>query len=135
GDGVLTGVEGVAPLDAFRLEGLISALLGPTLNAEFSETKEIDFAFDYGAEVRFRGNAFRQRGTVACALRRIPAEIPSFEELGLPPLAEDLARLPQGLVLVTGPTGPGKPTTLASIIDWINNHRRCHIITIADPPD
>src|SRR3989442_10010456 len=70
-DGVLNPIDGEAPLDAFHLEGLISALLGPTLNAEFSERKEIDFAFDYGPDVRFRGNAFRQRGTVACALRRI----------------------------------------------------------------
>jgi twitching motility protein PilT len=132
-DGVLAPIEGESVFDALHLEGLITTLLGPTLAAQFSEGKEIDFAFDYGPDVRFRGNAFRQRGTVACALRRIPAEIPSFEELGLPPIAEDLARLPQGLVLVTGPTGSGKSTTLASMIDWINTHRRCHIITIEDP--
>jgi twitching motility protein PilT len=132
-DGVLQPIEGEAPFEAYQLEGLITSLLGPTLNAEFSNAKEIDFAFDYGEDVRFRGNAFRQRGTVACALRRIPADIPSFEELGLPPIAEELARLPQGLVLVTGPTGSGKSTTLASMIDWINTHRRCHIITIEDP--
>jgi twitching motility protein PilT len=132
-DGILEPIEGVPSFDALHLEGLITTLLGPTLAAEFSEGKEIDFAFDYGPEVRFRGNAFRQRGTVACALRRIPAAIPSFEELGLPPTIEDLVRLPQGLVLVTGPTGSGKSTTLASMIDWINTHRRCHIITIEDP--
>jgi twitching motility protein PilT len=132
-DGVLTPIEGEPAFDALHLEGLITSLLGPTLAAQFSEGKEIDFAFDYGPEVRFRGNAFRQKGTVACALRRIPADIPSFDELGLPPIAEELARLPQGLVLVTGPTGSGKSTTLASMIDWINSHRRCHIITIEDP--
>jgi len=132
-DGVLAPIDGEGPLDAFHVEGLITTLLGPTLNAAFSEAKEIDFAFDYGGDVRFRGNAFRQRGTIACALRRIPAEIPSFEELGLPPTVSDLVRLPQGLVLVTGPTGSGKSTTLASMIDWINTNRRCHIITIEDP--
>jgi twitching motility protein PilT len=131
-DGVLAPIEGES-LDALHLEGLIINLLGPTLAAQFSEAKEIDFAFDYGSDVRFRGNVFRQKGTVACALRRIPAEIPSFDELGLPSIAEDLVRLPQGLVLVTGPTGSGKSTTLASMIDWINTHRRCHIITIEDP--
>jgi twitching motility protein PilT len=132
-DGVLMPMEGEPAFDALHLEGLLTSLLGPTLAAQFGEAKEIDFAFDYGPEVRFRGNVFRQRGTVACALRRIPANIPSFDELGLPPSAEDLARLPQGLVLVTGPTGSGKSTTLASMIDWINTHRRCHIITIEDP--
>jgi twitching motility protein PilT len=132
-DGVLTPMEGEPAFDALHLEGLLTSLLGPTLAAQFGEAKEIDFAFDYGPDVRFRGNVFRQRGTVACALRRIPANIPSFDELGLPPTAEDLARLPQGLVLVTGPTGSGKSTTLASMIDWINTHRRCHIITIEDP--
>jgi twitching motility protein PilT len=132
-DGVLMPMEGEPAFEAIHLEGLLTSLLGPTLAAQFGEAKEIDFAFDYGPDVRFRGNVFRQRGTVACALRRIPADIPSFGELGLPSTAEDLARLPQGLVLVTGPTGSGKSTTLASMIDWINTNRRCHIITIEDP--
>jgi twitching motility protein PilT len=132
-DGVLVPIEGEEPLDAFRLEGLLMALLGPALAAELHDAKEIDFSFDYGEDARFRGNVFRQRGTLACALRRIPNEIPSFEELGLPAIAEELVKLPQGLVLVTGPTGSGKSTTLASMIDWINTNRRCHIITIEDP--
>lgn len=132
-DGVLLPIEGEEVLDPFRLEGLLMTLLGPTLSVEFHERKEIDFAFDYGEDVRFRGNIFRQRGTLACALRRIPNEIPSFEELGLPPIVQDLVTLPQGLVLVTGPTGSGKSTTLAAMIDWINTNRRCHIITIEDP--
>jgi len=132
-DGILRPIEGEDVLDAFRLEGLLITLLGPTLAGEFADRKEIDLAFDYGEDNRFRGNVFRQRGTLACALRRIPNVIPSFEELGLPPLVEQLAQLPQGLVLVTGPTGSGKSTTLASMIDWINTHRRCHIITIEDP--
>ena len=132
-DGVLLPIEGEDVLDPFRLEGLLMSLLGPALSTEFHDRKEIDFAFDYGEDVRFRGNIFRQRGTIACALRRIPNEIPSFDELGLPPIVEDLVTLPQGLVLVTGPTGSGKSTTLASMLDWINTNRRCHIITIEDP--
>jgi twitching motility protein PilT len=131
-DGVLNPIEGEAPLDAFHLEGLLSTLLGPSLAGAFGDGKQVDFAFDYG-DSRFRGNVFRQRGTVACALRRIPTEIPSFDELGLPPIVKDLVHLPQGLILVTGPTGSGKSTTLASMLDSINTNRRCHIITIEDP--
>ncbi len=82
---------------------------------------------------RLRGNAFMQRGEVALALRMIPSSIPTFEELGLPPVATWLAELPRGLVLVTGPTGCGKSTTLASIIDHINEHRELHILTVEDP--
>ena len=80
-----------------------------------------------------RGSAFNQRGEMALALRMIPSAIPTFDELGLPPIAEWLARLPRGLVLVTGPTGSGKSTTLASIIDRINETRALHILTIEDP--
>jgi twitching motility protein PilT len=132
-NGVLTPIEGQATLEPRALEKMLDTLLGAELAATFANSKEVDFAFQWTDEARFRGNVFRQRGTVACALRRIPTEIPSFEELGLPPIAEELVKLPQGLVLVTGPTGSGKSTTLASMIDWINAHRRCHIITIEDP--
>jgi twitching motility protein PilT len=132
-DGLLVPIEGEPAFDALRLEGLLQALLGPALAAEFQGRKEVDFSFDYDDQARFRGNVFRQRGTVGCALRRIPTEIPSFAELGLPVLVEDLVRLPHGLVLITGPTGSGKSTTLASMIDWINTRRPCHILTIEDP--
>jgi twitching motility protein PilT len=132
-NGVLTPIEGQPALSANDLERLLDKLLGADLSEAFSTTKEVDFAFDWADEARFRGNVFRQRGSVACALRRIPNDIPSFEELGLPPIVESLVKLPQGLVLVTGPTGSGKSTTLASMLDWINTHRRCHIITIEDP--
>jgi twitching motility protein PilT len=131
-DGVMSPIPGEPALDAFGLEAMLATLLGPRLAREFEERKELDFAFDYGTD-RFRGNVFRQRGTVSCALRRIPNEIPSFDELGLPDIVRDLVTLPQGLVLVTGPTGSGKSTTLASILDWINEHRPVHIITIEDP--
>ena len=82
---------------------------------------------------RFRMNLFKQRGWVGAAIRLIPFQIPTFEELGLPKVVTKLASLPKGLVLVTGPTGSGKSTTLASIIEKINDHRHCHIITIEDP--
>jgi twitching motility protein PilT len=131
-DGVLIPIEGEAALDALHLEGLMMTLLGPTLGTQFNNGKQVDFAFDFGNS-RIRGNVFRQRGTVACALRRIPTDIPGFDELGLPPIVNDLVQLPQGLVLVTGPTGSGKSTTLAAMLDWINTHRRVHIITIEDP--
>ena len=82
---------------------------------------------------RFRVNCFFQMGALAMSLRMIPLKLPTFEELGLPPAVEYFANLPQGLVLVTGPTGSGKSTSLAAIIDYINMNRRCHIITIEDP--
>ena len=131
-DGVLAPVVGEPAFDAFGLEAMIASLLGPETSAQFDRQKEFDFAFDYGDD-RFRGNVFRQRGTVSLALRRIPNYIPSFDELGLPDIVSDLVQLPQGLVLVTGPTGSGKSTTLASMLDWINANRRVHIITIEDP--
>src|SRR4051812_45105090 len=130
-NGVLEPLEDT-PLSEDTLEPLLREFLADLL-PEFDQRKEIDFSFSYGTSARFRGNAFRQRGTLCMALRRIPTDIPSFEELGLPPIAEEFSRLPQGLVLVTGPTGSGKSTTLAAMIDWINTHRRCHILTIEDP--
>ena len=131
-NGVLTPIEGEDALLADKLESLIDKLLGKQLAEVFANQKEVDFAFGFARD-RFRGNVFRQRGTVGCALRRIPNKIPSFDQLGLPEIVNDLVKLPQGLVLVTGPTGSGKSTTLASMLDWINEHRRCHIITIEDP--
>jgi twitching motility protein PilT len=93
----------------------------------------MDFSFSWRGDARIRGNAFRQRGAVAVALRMIPRTIPSFDELGTPDLVRRFAELKQGLVFVTGPTGSGKSTTLASIIDWINTNRAVHVITVEDP--
>jgi twitching motility protein PilT len=93
----------------------------------------VDFSFPWGERGRIRGNAYRQRGTVALALRAIPTAIPTFAELRLPAMALRLVELPRGLVLMTGPTGAGKSTTQASMIDWINRSRAEHIITIEDP--
>ena len=100
---------------------------------EFEEHNELDLSFGISKLSRFRGNVFVQRGNIAAAFRAIPFEILSFEALNLPPVVTELARRPRGLVLVTGPTGSGKSTTLASIIDFINTERSEHIVTIEDP--
>jgi len=103
------------------------------LAKRFAKEKQVDFAFSWEGKARLRGNTFRQRGSAAVALRMIPFAIPSFEDLGLPPVAEQWAKLPQGFIMVTGPTGSGKSTTLASILDKINENRAVHILTIEDP--
>jgi len=99
----------------------------------FEEENELDLSFSVKGMARFRANLFMQRGAVAGAFRVIPFEIRSFDELGLPQVVKDLTRKPRGLVLVTGPTGSGKSTTLAAIIDAINSERNEHIVTIEDP--
>ncbi|HUF33048.1 MAG TPA: type IV pilus twitching motility protein PilT [Acidimicrobiales bacterium] len=132
-DGALRPIPDAEPLTSAGLEKLVKAVLSPALHDDLDRHKELDFAFDFEDEGRFRGNVYRARGSFGIALRLIPQVIPGFEELGLPDIADELVRLPQGLVLITGPTGSGKSTTLASMIDWINTNRRCHIITIEDP--
>ena len=132
-DGALRPIGGEEPLTAERVENIVFAMLGPDLSARLKEEREIDFSFGWEWQARFRGNAFYQRGSVGLALRLIPREIPTFEQLGLPPVIEELANAPQGLVLVTGPTGSGKSTTLASMIRFISDHRACHILTLEDP--
>lgn len=99
----------------------------------FEETNELDLSFSVQGLSRFRGNVFVQRGNVSGAFRAIPFKIMTFEELDLPPVVEVLSKKPRGLILVTGPTGSGKSTTLASIVDRINQERNEHIITIEDP--
>jgi twitching motility protein PilT len=122
---------------------LVFSMLSPRQRASFEQDREIDFAlsvrdhFDMelpgGADCRFRVNGFYQKGFVAGAFRMIPQHIPSPKELRIPPVVMRLAKRQQGLILVTGPTGHGKSTTLASLIDSINDERPCHIITIEDP--
>jgi twitching motility protein PilT len=97
------------------------------------ERGEFDFSYSSPGRGRYRVNAYRQRGSLGMALRIIPHEIPSMQQLGLPPVLSDLARLPRGLILVTGPTGSGKSTTLATMIDQINKERKVHILTLEDP--
>ncbi len=109
------------------------AVLAADQIARFEREKELDFSFDYQGELRFRGNLYLQRGNVAAAFRLIATRIPSLEQLNLPPVLRDFALRPQGLIIVTGPTGHGKSTTQASMVDIINHERKCHIITIEDP--
>src|SRR4030067_777151 len=100
---------------------------------KFEENSELDLSFGIEQLSRFRCNVFMQRGNVAVAIRQIPFRIPSFEELGVPKVVSEFANLPRGLVLVTGPTGSGKSTTLAALLDKINRERHVHILTVEDP--
>src|SRR5581483_9793426 len=114
-------------------EGAGQALMPEHKSREFYATSEADFGYTLGGVGRFRVNVFRQRGNVGLAIRRVRSEIPTFEELRLPPVIKDLAGSTRGLVLLTGPTGTGKTTTIASMIGYINRTRRAHIVTIEDP--
>jgi twitching motility protein PilT len=131
--GILQPIPDTEPLTNAGIEQLAAEILEGKLASEFDSKKELDFAFDFDGGDRFRGNVYRTKGTLGFSFRLIPQEIPGFGELGLPPIVDELVTRPQGLVLVTGPTGSGKSTTLASMIDWINTNRRCHVITIEDP--
>jgi twitching motility protein PilT len=132
-DGGLRPLESEAVLSSEEIAGLVDSMLSPDQKEILKQNQDVDFSLTWKDKARLRGSAFSQRGGLALALRMIPAEIPSFEQLGLPPIAEWLARLPRGLVLLTGPTGSGKSTTLASIIDRINRTRALHVLTIEDP--
>jgi len=114
-------------------KGLAYSVLTDTQKKRFEESLELDFSFGIRGLARFRCNVFNQRGAVAAVYRVIPETIKGFDELGLPPVLATLADRPRGLVLVTGPTGSGKSTTLAAMIDKINTERREHILTIEDP--
>jgi len=112
---------------------LIYSVLSPEQKKTFETNKELDFSLAHGRKLRFRVNVYLQKQAVTAAFRPIPDEIPKLSTLGLPPAVENFPKAKQGLVLVTGPTGHGKTTTQAAIIDEINNTRECHIITVEDP--
>lgn len=112
---------------------IIYSILNDTQKFKFEENWELDFSFGIKGIARFRANVFMQRGAVAGAFRRIPYEILSFEKLGIPSVVASMSNRPRGLVLLTGPTGSGKTTTLAAMIDKVNTERAVHIITIEDP--
>jgi len=131
-DGKLVPLK-TAPLSPVETKQLCYSILTDAQKHKFEEESELDLSFGVKGLSRFRANAFMQRGAVAGAFRTIPFKILTFAELGLPPIVSELAKKPRGLVLVTGPTGSGKSTTLASIIDKINTDRHEHIITIEDP--
>jgi twitching motility protein PilT len=121
------------PLSPVDTKQLCYSILTDAQKHKFEEESELDLSFGVKGLSRFRANVFMQRGAVAGAFRTIPFKILTFSELGLPPIIAELAKKPRGLVLVTGPTGSGKSTTLASIIDKINTDRHEHIVTIEDP--
>jgi len=114
-------------------EGLVLALLNEKQKQEFLDKRELDFSYNFEDKVRFRVNVYFQRGFMAAALRLIPARIRTIEELSLPPILHDFTKLQQGFVLVVGPAGHGKSTTLAAILDEINHNRTDHIVTVEDP--
>jgi twitching motility protein PilT len=132
-DGALLPVSGAEALTEEAVEGLVFAILDEDQKQILLKDKEFDFSFAFGDLGRFRVNAFHERGNMAAALRLIPNELLTIEQLGLPPIVNKFADYPRGLVLVTGPTGSGKSTTLAAIIHKINLERSAHIITIEDP--
>ena len=121
------------PLTPAETKQIIYAILTDAQKHRFEEDLELDFSFGIKGIARFRANVFMQRGAVAGAFRLIPYEIRGFKELGLPPAVEKLCDKPRGLILVTGPTGSGKSTTLAAMIDKVNRERQEHIVTIEDP--
>jgi len=134
-DATLAPLEGAQILQAHDLETVLRAVCegSPQRLASFLETGDLDVPYTTGSELRFRVNGFRQRGDASFALRLIPRTIPSLDELGLPPGVKRLSDEPHGLVLVTGPTGAGKSTTLAAMVNRINSTRQAHIVTIEDP--
>jgi twitching motility protein PilT len=121
------------PLNGVETKQLCYSILTDAQKHKFEEENELDLSFGVKGLSRFRGNIFVQRGAVAAVFRVIPYKILSFADLGLPPVVSELVTKPRGLILVTGPTGSGKSTTLASMIDKINTERRDHIVTIEDP--
>jgi twitching motility protein PilT len=131
--GDLYPVEGARPLTADDTESMVAELLTPSQSAAFATRQDYDFSFSWRDQARIRGNAFVQRNQTALALRMIPRDVPSMETLGLPAILKELTSHHQGLILVTGPTGSGKSTSLAAMVDKINTTRACHILTIEDP--
>ena len=132
-DGIPTPQEKMAALSPADLEDVFQQITTSDQRATFTKHKELDFAYTVPGLARFRVNALRQRGNMSLAFRMVPFEIPSIEELGLPPVSRDLVLKPRGLILVTGPTGSGKSTTLAALINYLNDTTLRTVITIEDP--
>jgi twitching motility protein PilT len=131
--GKIVGLEEYGPLSSQVTRDTVYSLLNDDQRKRFESKKQLDLAYAVPGVARFRVNCFFQRGAISAAFRRIPHEIPRLDELGLPRILEDLTRKPRGLVLVTGPTGSGKSTSLAAMLDIINAERDEHILTIEDP--
>ncbi len=127
-------VRGEGPVfSAGELAGMLDALLSPQHREALEKLGQVDFSYSLSGLGRFRVNVYRQRGSLSAALRVIPTRVPTLEELGLPPVLASLAARPSGLILVTGPAGSGRSTTLAALVDRINRERSCHVVTLEDP--
>lgn len=132
-DGELAPISGGGVLTPDQIKDLLKQVLNSEQLERLSVNKEIDFSLPFSDKARFRVNAYTQKGSIAAAFRQIPLEVPKIEDLGLPPILHSFTNLRQGLVLVTGPTGHGKSTTLAAMLNEINVTRAAHIVTIEDP--
>ena len=133
-DGSLVSLDQTAPaLTSKAVDAMLSEVLDPAQMETLAQGRNVDFAFTFAERVRIRGNAYMQKGTPAAAFRALPLQIPTFEQLGVPEAVYTLIGRNQGLILVTGPTGSGKSTTQAAMIDYINRGRACHILTVEDP--
>lgn len=132
-DGALIPIAGISVLTEDVIQKLVFSTLDSEQREVLSKDKEFDYSFAFGDMARFRVNAFQERGNLAAAFRLIPNKMPTLADLGLPQVISTFANYPRGLVLVTGPTGSGKSTTLAALIDKINQEKAVHIITIEDP--
>jgi twitching motility protein PilT len=132
-DGFLKAVDGTGPLSEDEVEKLIFSVVDDVQKDILIKDKEVDFSFAFGDVARFRANAYHQKGNMGLALRLIPTKIRTIDDLGLPTILNQFTELPRGLVLVTGPTGSGKSTTLAAMVDKINREKSVHIITVEDP--
>ena len=131
--GRIVPLDDYAPLTPQETRDTVYSLLNDDQRKRFESNKQLDLAYAVPGVARFRVNCFFQRGSISAAFRRIPHQIPKLDELGLPKVLEELTRKPRGLVLVTGPTGSGKSTSLAAMLDVINEERDEHILTIEDP--
>lgn len=132
-DGALGPIQNIPALTPELVEQLIFSTLDNLQREILIKDKEFDYSFSFGDIARFRANAFNERGNLAAAFRLIPTKMPTIEELGMPQVVGSFAEFPRGLVLVTGPTGSGKSTTLAALVNKINQEKSVHIITIEDP--
>ncbi len=132
-DGILVPIESEPPLTPESIEELISCLLTPEQKKTFIEKRQLDFAYSFEDKARFRVNVYFQRSYMAAALRLIPARIRTIEELNLLPILHEFPKLSQGFVLIVGPAGHGKSTTLAAMLDEVNHNRMDHIVTVEDP--
>jgi len=131
--GKINAMEGYEPLQPQDTREVVYSILNDAQRKRFENEQQLDFAYAIPGVARFRVNCYFQRGSISAAFRHIPNEIQSLESLGLPLVLEEFTRKPRGFILVTGPTGSGKSTTLASMVDMINREREEHILTIEDP--